>query len=322
MSQGDHSTATGLQTIELQVPGANCPWCFDEPESNSATSLDGVADVRASIVGECIEVRHRDVPSRDSLTPSGPTCTAPMTRRTSARWWGVEPHVASSCGCTRSTSLAGDRPEPARPMETLVEAMKRLRSSGYTHELRRIGRRQPRLQRLRHQPRTRGRGVRETVRFEGDSNPDDEAILSRSTASTGVSASTAQRSSTGTAAADVKALERLTQHGDRSRSSPISRGAATADRRSPGPHTSGPSLKYSPEQQHGKYQETKRSREHAMSSRPVTLGADSPPLWRGQARKGTIGHARPPDPSSGPRRPHPLLHLPIPGRCKRAGRHR
>lgn len=156
MTGCDRSGGPGYQTIELQVPGANCPWCFNDA-MDRVRQLVGVADVRASIVGECIEVRYRDVPVSRLVDTLRTYLHGTDDSSHERQMVGVEPHVASSCGCTRSTSLAGDRPEPAGPMETLVEAMKRLRSSGYTPRLRRIGRRQPRLQRLRHQPRTRGR---------------------------------------------------------------------------------------------------------------------------------------------------------------------
>ncbi len=62
-------------------------------------------------------------------------------------------------------------------METMVEAIGRLRASGYVHDFIAVG---------EHRLRCSGCGatvdagdatVEETVRFEGESNPDDQAIL-------------------------------------------------------------------------------------------------------------------------------------------------
>ncbi len=172
--------------------------------------LDGVVDVRASIVGECIEVRHRDVPISLLVDTFRTYLHGTDDSSHERQMVGVEPQVASSCGCTRSTSLAGDRPEPAGPMETLVEAMKRLRSSGYTHDF--IASDDGNLA-------CRACGttlapehieIRETVRFEGDSNPDDEAILFALACVDGCLGQYSAAFGPGTAAADARALERLT----------------------------------------------------------------------------------------------------------------
>lgn len=209
MSQGDRSTPTGLQTIELQVPGANCPWCFNDA-MDRVRQLVGVADVRASIVGECIEVRYRDVPVSRLVDTLRTYLHGTDDSSHERQMVGVEPHVASSCGCIRSTSLAGDRPEPAGPMETLVEAMKRLRSSGYTHDFAASadGNLVCNACGTSHAPEAVE--IRETVRFEGDSNPDDEAILFALDCVDGSLGQYSAGFGPGTAAADVKALERLT----------------------------------------------------------------------------------------------------------------
>jgi hypothetical protein len=57
---------------------------------------------------------------------------------------------------------------------------------------------------------SRGSPIRETVRFEGDSNPDDEAILLALACVDGCLGQYSAAFGPGTAAADVRALERLT----------------------------------------------------------------------------------------------------------------
>jgi hypothetical protein len=61
-------------------------------------------------------------------------------------------------------------------METLTEAEQRLRHAGFVADLRATPGRPP-LSVVRRDPRIGVVGGEETVRFEGDSNPDDEAIL-------------------------------------------------------------------------------------------------------------------------------------------------
>lgn len=110
----------------------------------------------------------------------------------------VEPEVVSStCGCSRSTPASGERPEAAHPMETLVEAMARLRTSGYVNDFVASpdGNLVCRSCDTHQDPESIE--IRETVRFEGDSNPDDEAILLALACVDGASASTAQHSAPG-----------------------------------------------------------------------------------------------------------------------------
>ncbi len=97
----------------------------------------------------------------------------------------------------------------AEPMETLVEAIKRLRSSGYVSDFvaspdgslvcRSCGTRQA----------PESMEICETIRFEGDSNPDDEAILLALACADGCLGQYSAAFGPGTPAADVQALERF-----------------------------------------------------------------------------------------------------------------
>lgn len=210
MTGCDHLTATGLQTIEVRVPGANCPWCFNEAMAQ-LRGLTGVTDVQASIQDDCIAVRHRDV--SETLLMSTLRIYLHGTDDSSheCQMMAVEPEVVSSpCGCARSTAPAGERPEAACPMETLVEAMARLRDSGYVEDFVASpdGTLVCRSCDTHQQPESME--IRETVRFEGDSNPDDEAILLALACVDGCLGQYSAAFGPGTAAADVRALERLT----------------------------------------------------------------------------------------------------------------
>lgn len=210
MTGCDHPTATGLQTIEVRVPGANCPWCFNEAMAQ-LRHLTGVTEVRASIQKDCIEVQHQDVPEPLIVSTLRIYLHGTDDSSHECQMVAVEPEVVSStCGCARSTPPASERPEPARPMETLVEAMTRLRAAGYANDFVAApdGTLVCRSCDTHQQPERIE--IRETVRFEGDSNPDDEAILLALACVDGCLGQYSAAFGPGTAAADVRALERLT----------------------------------------------------------------------------------------------------------------
>jgi hypothetical protein len=49
-----------VETTEIIVSGANCPWCLRET-LDQLRREPGVEAVTSSTVGQCIEVRHRGV---------------------------------------------------------------------------------------------------------------------------------------------------------------------------------------------------------------------------------------------------------------------
>lgn len=49
-----------VATIEIDIAGADCPWCLND-SLEALRQLDGVLAVRASAYGHCIEVEHDGV---------------------------------------------------------------------------------------------------------------------------------------------------------------------------------------------------------------------------------------------------------------------
>ena len=177
MTACDHPTPTGLRTIEIRVPGADCPWCFNDA-MDRIRDLAGVAEVRASIAGECIEVRHHEVPQSLLVETLRTYLHGTDDPSHECQMVAVEPElVTPACGCVQASAEPQARVEARASMETLTEAIRRLRTAGYATDFfaspegnlvcRSCGH--------SHDPETIE--IRETVRFEGDSNPDDEAIL-------------------------------------------------------------------------------------------------------------------------------------------------
>lgn len=209
MTGCEHPAPTALRTIEIRVPGANCPWCFNEA-MDRVRGLEGVADVRASILSECIEVQHHDAPISLVLDTLRTYLHGTDDSSHECQMVAVEPDVVTlACGCARSTATNYDHPDSARPMETLVEASKRLRTRGYLHDFMASpeGNLICRTCGTSHDPENIE--IRETVRFEGDSNPDDEAILLALSCSDGCLGQYSAAFGPATPRADVQALHRF-----------------------------------------------------------------------------------------------------------------
>ena len=94
-------------------------------------------------------------------------------------------------------------------METLTEAMTRLRAAGYCADFDATDNGQLRCGICGARQEPHDMTVHETVRFEGDSNPDDEAILLALACSSGCLGQYSAAFGPGTPAADVEVLHRL-----------------------------------------------------------------------------------------------------------------
>lgn len=79
--------------------------------------LAGVADVRASIVAECIEVQHHDVPISLLVDTLRTYLHGTDDSSHECQMVAVEPDVVTlTCGCARSTATNYDHPDSARPI--------------------------------------------------------------------------------------------------------------------------------------------------------------------------------------------------------------
>src|SRR3546814_6049694 len=50
-------------TTEIDIAGANCPWCFNETLYRLRAE-PGVVDARASMRGQCLRIEHRGLPTQ------------------------------------------------------------------------------------------------------------------------------------------------------------------------------------------------------------------------------------------------------------------
>lgn len=94
-------------------------------------------------------------------------------------------------------------------METLTEAMRRLRAKGFVHDLRASQGGQLRCGTCGSFSDPENYAITETIRFEGDSNPDDQAILLAVVCPSGCLAQFSAAFGPTTSALDTEVLQRL-----------------------------------------------------------------------------------------------------------------
>jgi hypothetical protein len=209
----DRPDRTELSDVEILVRGANCSWCFGEA-IDDLRQLDGVLEVHGSIRDERITVRNVEVPTSVMVDSLREHLHGTDSSSHECQMVAVEPEtVRQTVGSAHPSLNRMARVGAAEPMETLVEAIVRLRIAGYTTDLfaspegdlvcRACG--------SSHDPEAIE--IRETVRFEGDSNPDDEAILVAVSSIDGCLGQFTAAFGPGTATADAMALRRLTLSG-------------------------------------------------------------------------------------------------------------
>lgn len=168
----------GEEATTISVAGANCPWCLNEA-IDQVKRMDGVTSVTSSMADECIYVVHPGAdlaavldrlqagihgagagPESEMLplqpSPSDHECRHGKVRST------MEPRVADD--------RRGD-------METLTDAMSRLRADGYRSDFSATGDGMLRCGHCGIEELPEDMAIHRIVRFEGESNPGDESIL-------------------------------------------------------------------------------------------------------------------------------------------------
>lgn len=158
---------------ELRVDGANCPLCLNAL-LDRLRSVPGVNSVTSSISEGCIAVDHDDAAGKDLLEVIGTSLHGIALASNEIVMTTVKP-VVTVLHCSHEPPHATS-PDNHR-LETVTDALARLRNDGYTADF--TGTSQGRLA-CQHCNRTMGSSdvqVDHTVRFEGDSNPDDQDIM-------------------------------------------------------------------------------------------------------------------------------------------------
>ena len=207
----DHPVLTDGDAIEIKVAGADCPWCLNDT-LDQLRAITGVTGVHASMTGMCIKVAHvnADVPSLLAVVRSSLHGTGLSSNE--LEMVKIDPQP-SELQCTHGTArpVAPQRlaVRGRQPMETLTDAMIRLRAEGYRNDFSANDDGQLKCGECGLRARPEDMTIHATVRFEGDSNPDDEAILVALECGCGCLGQYSTAFGPDTPAADAEVLRRL-----------------------------------------------------------------------------------------------------------------
>lgn len=162
---------------DLRVDGANCPLCLNEL-IDRLRSVDGVNSVNSSISEGCITIDH-DGPGRaDPVELIGTSLHGIALAANEIVMSTIHPVVSvlhcahESQRCPPSGSVSADH-----RLETVTDALTRLRDDGYTADFYATDQGELTCQGCNRTMNPADVQVDHTIRFEGDTNPDDQDIL-------------------------------------------------------------------------------------------------------------------------------------------------
>ena len=172
-----------MQTT-LRVDGANCALCLNEL-IDRLRALDGINSVNSSISQGCIAIDHDDLVEADLVDLIGTSLHGITMASNEIVSTNINP-IISVLHCThesahRTPSVTahahGIETAHAHGIETVTDALNRLRADGYTTDF--YATREGKLA-CRDCDQTMSPAdvqVDLTIRFEGDTNPDDQDIV-------------------------------------------------------------------------------------------------------------------------------------------------
>ena len=160
----------------LRVDGANCPFCLNDAVDHLRT-IDGITSVDSSISDGCIAIEHDNLDLAELLGTIRTSLHGVTMAANEIVMSPIDP-VISVLHCSHEPvhELPPTTTLPRR-LETVTDALTRLRRDGYTSEF--FATDQGDLA-CRGCDRTMNPvdvHVEQTIRFEGDTNPDDQDIV-------------------------------------------------------------------------------------------------------------------------------------------------
>lgn len=161
----------------LRVDGANCPLCLNELVDR-LRSVDGIRSVNSSISDGCVAIDHDNILTRSDLVGLiGVSLHGTDMASNEIVMSTIDP-VVTMLQCAHesehhpsATVSAGHR------LETVTDALTRLRADGYTADFYATDQGQLACRGCDRTMNPTDVQVDHTVRFEGDTNPDDQDIL-------------------------------------------------------------------------------------------------------------------------------------------------
>jgi len=160
----------------LRVDGANCPFCLNDVIDH-LRNVDGITSVDSSISQGCIAIEHDDLDVAGLINTIGTMLHGVIMAANEIVMSPIDP-VVSVLHCSHEPSHRL-RPSTELPkqLETVTDALTRLRADGYTSDF--FATDQGELA-CRGCDRTMNPAdvrIDQTIRFEGDTNPDDQDIV-------------------------------------------------------------------------------------------------------------------------------------------------
>ncbi|MEQ1703465.1 MAG: hypothetical protein ABMA25_25440 [Ilumatobacteraceae bacterium] len=162
---------------ELRVDGANCPLCLNDL-IDRLRSVDGVNSVATSISEGCIAIDHESLAPAHLVDLIGTSLHGIALASNEIVMSTVSP-VVSVLHCPHDSA---QRPETTATsngtgLETVTDALTRLRAVGYTADFSATAQGDLACQGCNRTMHPTDVQVDHTIRFEGDTNPDDQDIL-------------------------------------------------------------------------------------------------------------------------------------------------
>lgn len=173
------SPATKVSSMHttLRVDGANCSLCFNDIIDRLRT-IDGITSVDSSVSEGCIAIDHDDLTRADLVALIGTSLHGVAMASNEIVMTPVQPsisvlHCGHGPGHQRTPPTEHDQQRP----ETVTDAVEQLRAAGYTADLYATDQGQLGCRRCGRTMNPTEVTVDDTIRFEGNTNPDDEDIV-------------------------------------------------------------------------------------------------------------------------------------------------
>jgi copper chaperone CopZ len=161
----------------LQINGANCSRCLNDVVER-LRAADGVNSVESSIGDGCIAVDHDELNESDLIAWIGESLHSVGLASNEIVMNSIVPTVSVlPCEHGADHSHVATSGTPPHRLETVTDALARLRAAGYTADFSATDDGQLACLGCERTMDPTEATVHETIRFEGDTNPDDQDIV-------------------------------------------------------------------------------------------------------------------------------------------------
>lgn len=200
-----------MQT-DVRVDGANCSLCLNAL-IEQLRSVKGINTVDSSITEGCVAINH-DLFETDLLDLIGTSLHGVALASNEVVMTTVTPTISPRHCTHQSSHQTSSVAAPAdHPLETVTDALTRLRAEGFTNDFSATSQGGLACSGCLATMDPAATRVHETVRFEGDSNPDDQDIVLAISCSSGCKGVYSAAYGPATPPNDIAVLQKLARPG-------------------------------------------------------------------------------------------------------------